>query len=183
MKKLILVLGGARSGKSTYALDYARKYGKNVVFVATGIASDDSMAKRIERHKSERPQEWKTVEAPKDIAGALKGTNCDPDIVIIDCITTLAGNLIIDIPEPIDETSAFSAIKPEIEGIVEAWNAMNATFLVISNEVGLGVVPATTLGCAYRDALGRANQTLACQATDVILMVAGIPVIVKTSST
>ncbi len=181
MKKLILVLGGARSGKSTYALDYAKKNGKNVVFVATGIASDESMAKRIERHKSERPSNWTTIEASRNIAKSLKEVKTDPDIVIIDCLTTLSGNLIINISEPVDETSAFSAIKPEIVGIVEAWKSMNATFLVISNEVGLGVVPTTSLGCTYRDALGRANQSLASYATDVVLMVAGILLIVKSS--
>lgn len=181
MKKMCLILGGARSGKSTFALNLAKKIGGRVLFVATATPSDQFMEERIQKHRQERPQGWTTLEASKDVGNAIKCLLEKFDVVIIDCLTVLAGSRIIELVEPVSETQAWEAMKPEIEGIIDAWQSTDAMFIIVSNEVGLGVVPATNIGCAYRDALGRGNSHLAMHSTDVAFMVAGSPMWLKKS--
>ena len=179
MKELWFVLGGARSGKSTYALELAKNLGCRTLFVATATPSDEFMQERISNHRKERPQDWQTLEADRNVGQTISRISHQFDVIIIDCLTVLAGNCIFQLPEPISETDAWQAIQPEIEGIIEAWMASNATFIIVSNEVGLGIVPSTNLGCAYRDALGRANRQIAQAATNVVFMVSGLPMILK----
>ena len=174
---ITLILGGARSGKSSFAEDIVRNAGKKVLFIATATADDDEMADRIRKHQASRPSEWQTLEIPRDIGNHL----ADPvaPIVILDCITLMVSNILVSLPENTSTEVVMDKICTEIDGLVAVQKRLGGKWLIISNEVGLGLVPPYPLGRAYRDALGFANQTLARAAKRVILMVAGIPMIIK----
>ena len=180
-KKLTLILGGARSGKSRYAEQIASRAQAEVLYVATGEARDDEMTNRIARHKARRPSEWHTLEAPVQVGKAIDGQGDKWEVVLLDCITLLANNMfgreVEDEPAASDE--AESALMNEIEQLLDVYAAGENHWLVVSNEVGLGLVPSFPLGRLYRDALGRANQRLAEAADEVVLMVAGQPVVIK----
>jgi adenosylcobinamide kinase/adenosylcobinamide-phosphate guanylyltransferase len=177
-RRLTLVLGGARSGKSTLAEKLAVEYGGSVLYVATAVAFDDEMRLRIDRHKAERPSHWLTLEAPTQTGAAIAGAP-STDLVLLDCLTVLANNIVAPMPEPIDGVAAELALNAEIEALLAAYYASDAQWIIVSNEVGLGIVPAYPLGRIYRDALGRANQRLADAADHVLFMVAGLPMTVK----
>jgi adenosylcobinamide kinase/adenosylcobinamide-phosphate guanylyltransferase len=176
-KRLIFLLGGARSGKSQYAEQWVRDHSAHVLFVATAQAFDDDMRDRIARHRQERPAHWQTLEAPMQtgtaIAEALAGGPYDT--VLLDCLTLLAANLLLALPEETTQEAVNAAVLAEIDALLEVYNRHTATWLVVSNEVGMGVVPPTKLGRLYRDALGRANQRIAQHADEVFLLVAGLP--------
>lgn len=179
-KCFTLILGGARSGKSTYAEQQAAATDGEVLYVATAEAWDDEMRQRIAAHRAQRPATWRTVEAPRQTGAAIRAavtpaTTC----VLVDCITLLANNVIIALPEASDVRAADAALNAEIDLLLGAYAASSATWYVVSNEVGLGIVPAYPLGRLYRDALGRANQRLAHAADRVLFMVAGLPMTVK----
>lgn len=177
-KQLTLILGGARSGKSTYAEQLAAAASGRVTYVATAQAWDDEMRERIARHRAERPVNWQTVEAPHGVAAAL--ADAPPaDVVLLDCLTLLASNVILALPEPVETAAAEAALQAEVNALLAAYAAGNASWIIVSNEVGLGIVPAYPLGRVYRDALGRANQRLAAAADRVLFMVAGLPMTVK----
>jgi adenosylcobinamide kinase / adenosylcobinamide-phosphate guanylyltransferase len=175
-KRLIFLLGGARSGKSTYAETWAKERGGSVLFVATAQPFDDEMQARIERHRAERPAEWHTLEAPLNVGAAIERAFAERhyDLVVLDCVTLLAGNALLPLPDDCSEDDANAAMQPEIDALLAAYTALNATWLVVSNEVGMGVVPPTPLGRTFRDVLGRANQRIALAADEVYLLVAGI---------
>jgi adenosylcobinamide kinase/adenosylcobinamide-phosphate guanylyltransferase len=175
-KQLILILGGARSGKSAYAQQLAEELGgDNVVYLATAEAGDDEMRARIAVHRSERPQGWRTVESPT-LAGLDLVTVCgNARVVLLDCVTLLVSNGVTATGDEPDSTTAEAAASREVDALLEAYAAGNATWIVISNEVGMGLVPPYPLGRVYRDALGRVNQRLAAAADRVVLMVAGLP--------
>jgi adenosylcobinamide kinase / adenosylcobinamide-phosphate guanylyltransferase len=177
MGKLTFILGGARSGKSTYAERLAKELGGRVLYVATAQAFDDEMRKRIARHREERPPQWQTLEAPLLTGEALRETlPHEPfDVVLIDCITLLAANALLALPDESTQEEATRAILIEIDSLIGVYQESTASWIVVSNEVGMGVVPPTRLGRFYRDALGRANQQFAAAADEVILMVAGLP--------
>jgi adenosylcobinamide kinase/adenosylcobinamide-phosphate guanylyltransferase len=175
MGELIFILGGARSGKSTYALEQARQYGERVLFVATAQAFDDEMRERIERHRAERPAAWATLEAPTRAGAQIMALMEAYDCVVVDCITLLAANILLKLPEDSAQADVDAAVLGEIDALLEARERSDAAWLVVSNEVGMGVVPPTKLGRFYRDALGRANQRIAASASHVRLLVAGIP--------
>jgi adenosylcobinamide kinase / adenosylcobinamide-phosphate guanylyltransferase len=177
MRKLTFILGGARSGKSTYAERLAKEQGARVLYVATGQAFDDEMRERIARHRDERPLQWQTLEAPILTGETLRETLPHEtfDVVLIDCITLLAANTLLSLPEESTQDEATNAIMIEIDSLLGVYRESAASWIVVSNEVGMGVVPPTRLGRFYRDALGRANQQLAAAADEVILMVAGLP--------
>jgi adenosylcobinamide kinase/adenosylcobinamide-phosphate guanylyltransferase len=180
--RLTLILGGARSGKSRYAENAAPRLGRRVLYVATAQAGDDEMAARIAAHQSARPADWLTLEAATQVGQAIQQSSAEPDVILLDCITLLAANVVARLNEPIDEATAMAALNPEIDGLLAAYQARPAHWLVISNEVGLGVVPAYPLGRVYRDALGRANQRLAAASDNVLFMVAGLPLVLKGST-
>lgn len=171
MGKLTFILGGARSGKSYYAQRLAEKRGGRVTFLATATAGDDEMQARIAQHRSERPDAWSTCEIPHGIAAALQESPLQADIVLLDCVTFLVSNLLL-----LDENDASARVDAEIDGLLAAIQNSAAEWIVVSNEVGLGLVPPTPLGRIYRDLLGRANRSLAAHADRVLWMVAGIPV-------
>lgn len=181
---LTLILGGARSGKTSYALKLAAERASRVLYVATAKASDAEMAARIAAHRAERPAHWHTLEAPRQVGHAITqhlaqaAAHESPQIIVLDCLTLLASNVIVPL-EPVSEAAAQAALNAELDGLLAAHAASDAHWLVISNEVGLGIVPAYPLGRVYRDALGRANQRLAAAADEVLFMVAGLPLRVK----
>jgi adenosylcobinamide kinase/adenosylcobinamide-phosphate guanylyltransferase len=183
-----LVLGGARSGKSSYAEMLAGEQGGDVLYVATAEAWDDEMRRRIEAHKAQRPAHWHTVEAPRHpgaavtaaLSGALPvGPMAAARAVLVDCLTLLANNILIALPEHATEADATAALLAEVDELLAARQAGDADWIIVSNEVGLGIVPAYPLGRLYRDALGRANQHIAGLADTVVFMVAGIPMRIK----
>jgi len=170
---ITLILGGARSGKSSYAEALAKKAGLQVVFLATAEASDDEMHAKIERHKQDRPQHWTTVETPLTIEAALATHGKRGVFVIIDCLTTLTSNLLLAEAENKDR------VLQRIDSICTALADCEAQVAIVSNEVGNGVVPEWELGRAFRDTLGEFNQKVARLADNLILMVAGYPMAIK----
>lgn len=181
---LTLVLGGARSGKSDYAEELAAQMGARVLYVATAEARDDEMRARVVAHQARRPSDWTTLEAPLRVGEVLRSypAAAGAQVVLLDCLTLLVSNVILqggpDAPEP-DAQTAWGWVKAEVEGLLAAHRALGANLIVVSNEVGLGVVPPYSLGRIYRDCLGWANQALARAADHVILLVAGLPVDLK----
>jgi adenosylcobinamide kinase/adenosylcobinamide-phosphate guanylyltransferase len=173
-KTLTFILGGARSGKSSTAQQYAAESGAEVLFVATATAGDDEMRVRIAAHQAARPAGWRTLEAPLQVGRSIAAT-VPSGLVVVDCLTLLASNILFSLPEPVVEAAYQSAVDAEVEALLAAYRSGSAAWIVVSNEVGLGVVPPTYLGRIYRDALGRANQRLAQAADTVLFLVAGIP--------
>jgi len=171
---LIFITGGARSGKSKLALQLAERAGRKVAFIATARAGDDEMAERILLHKKSRPKEWTTIEEPKDVPSALTEV-ADHDLVIIDCLTLLLSNLMLE-DNSLDETGR---ILNKMEDLVKASRSFKGTVIVVSNEVGMGIVPENELARKFRDLAGRANQIMANAADEVYLCVSGIPVKLK----
>ena len=168
---LTLVTGGARSGKSAYAERLAASHGRPVLFVATAEARDDDMRQRIERHRAGRPAGWQTLEEPIAVAVRLRAQYQSDAVVLVDCVTLLVSNLLL----------AGRPVQPEIDGLI-AWQAScGATLIAVTNEVGLGIVPDNALAREYRDLLGQTNQALAAAAGNVVLMVAGIPLAIKSA--
>lgn len=175
-RKCILVLGGARGGKSQFAQDLARGFSEKVLFVATAQAYDDEMYARIEDHKISRPGTWRTLESPKAIGEEIKDNLGHAEVVVIDCITMLIANLL---GEGWDVEGREKDVVEEINSLIKCVNELQATFIIISNEVGLGIVPENKLARYYRDFLGKANQLLARRADEVYLVIAGLPVEIK----
>jgi len=195
-KKFILILGGARSGKSRFAQSMAAKLGEKVLFVATGEPLDEEMALRIEEHKRIRPKNWRTLEIDIKVGQRLKGRIADAEVVLLDCLTLLVSNILTKkgrgpFSSPLmgedegegenDEaiSEAEKQVMAEMEDLIDCINKHESDFIVVSNEVGLGLVPENKLGRIYRDLLGKANQLLAQHADEVYFMVSGIPVKIK----
>jgi adenosylcobinamide kinase/adenosylcobinamide-phosphate guanylyltransferase len=180
MEQLILILGGARSGKSAYAQRLARELGGDAVLVvATAAAGDEEMAQRIARHQQSRPPRWRTLERPSRIGAALHAELGEASVVLVDCLTLLVSNVMLAPDVAAAAEVAVAAVQAEIEALLQVCRRSTATFIIVSNEVGLGLVPDTPFGRLYRDLLGQANQTLAAQARTIYLMVAGLAVDVK----
>jgi adenosylcobinamide kinase/adenosylcobinamide-phosphate guanylyltransferase len=184
--RLILILGGARSGKSTFAEQLAASRGQPVAFIATATASDDEMQERIARHRASRPQQWYTLEEPLDLVEAVRSAANLADVLLLDCITLWLANWLSQQYETNGEEVTSSPLVDEralkeVEALLDALNSLlpDKTLIVVTNEVGLGIVPAYALGRLYRDTLGYVNQRLARAADRVYLMVAGIAVDIK----
>lgn len=174
-KRLTLVLGGVRAGKSSYAQRLASE-GERVLFVATAEAGDEEMTARIQAHRETRPTDWDTLEEPIDLVGALMPMLHQYDTVLLDCLTIWVSNLLL---HGQGSGSGNVDILSETKRLLELYGKADATWIVVSNEVGLGVVPATRLGRSYADELGRVNQTVAAAADDVYFMAAGLPLPMK----
>jgi adenosylcobinamide kinase/adenosylcobinamide-phosphate guanylyltransferase len=175
MKK-ILITGGARSGKSRFAQQLAADFGGKVLFVATAEAKDEAMRLRIEAHRKSRPQDWETLEAPLGVSAVIRGYTGEADVVVIDCITMLVSNTLLREQAKPD---AEELVLKEIEALAAKMDELAVTFITVTNEVGLGLVPDSELGRRYRDCLGKANQVLTRHADEVYLMVAGLPIRLK----
>jgi len=175
-KKSIFILGGARSGKSHFAQQLAKKLSDKVLFVATGEALDEEMQARIAEHKKARPRTWRTLEIPTDIGKEIEKQIGDAEVVIVDCLTLLVSNLLSDEP---DYPEAEKRVTFEINKLIACMDKLDASFIIVSNEVGMGLVPETRLGRIYRDLLGKANRLIAHHTNEIYFMVAGIPTKVK----
>lgn len=172
MKGLILILGGARSGKSSYAVKLAKKFSKHVAFIATATSLDEEMKKRIKMHKSLRPRQWKVIEEGKDISSVLAKLEGKYEVVLMDCLGLLVSNLLAD---NLEDKEVVARIKKLVSTILKVKFAT----IVVSNEVGSGIVPANPLARRFRDLTGLANQMIAKKANQVILMQSGIPITIK----
>jgi adenosyl cobinamide kinase/adenosyl cobinamide phosphate guanylyltransferase len=177
--RLILLLGGARAGKSTHALRlvaaHPRGSAAKVCFVATAEALDEDMKDRIARHQTERPPHWRTIEEPYRIDDALQ-TTPEADIVIVDCLTLFVSNWLLRYDSQPDCEQMLGSITRDF---LKLARSRQQTIICVSNEVGLGVVPETQLGRVFRDLLGRVNQDFAAAAAEVYLLVAGLPLQLK----
>ena len=176
MGKLTILLGGARSGKSTLAEKLAAQLSDRVLYVATAIPFDDEMELRIEKHKKQRPHSWKTLEIPTGIGKALQAEIQSFDVILIDCITLLVNNMFMERsidPENPEEDEITEWIMHEMDELEELIKSSSANWIVVSNEVGMGLVPPYPLGRVYRDSLGWANQRLVSLADEAYLMIAG----------
>ena len=182
---LTLITGGARSGKSHFAQELAVKSGQQVLFVATATAGDEEMRQRIEEHRRTRPASWQTLEVVTQIGSQIKGNIGGAGAVIIDCITLLVNNIFSEYSgagvDLIDASLVEKNVISEINELLDCIRNTDADFIIVTNEVGMGLVPANQMGRSYRDLLGKVNQMLAQQADEVYLLVAGLPVLIKPS--
>jgi adenosylcobinamide kinase/adenosylcobinamide-phosphate guanylyltransferase len=170
-KKIILVLGGARSGKSRWAEGYVREHVRRPVYVATAEAGDKEMADRIAKHRRDRDRRWRTVEAPIDVAGVLANPPRGCDGILVDCLTLWLSNVILK--------EGAATLRRRVRGLIAAVRACPVTVVLVSNEVGMGVVPVYPLGRDFRDASGWMNQDVARAADEVVFVVAGMPFVLK----
>jgi adenosylcobinamide kinase/adenosylcobinamide-phosphate guanylyltransferase len=168
--RLILITGGARSGKSRYAEERAREIGARLLYIATAEAGDEEMARRIAAHRARRGAEWTTIEAPVEVAQALAGNRCF-DAAVIDCVTLWLSNVIWRGDE--------IYVERAVDGLIAGARRFDAPLFIVTNEVGSGIVPDNALARRFRDLAGRTNQKLAAAADEVVLMVAGLPLFVK----
>lgn len=176
--KLILVTGGARSGKSSFAEKLAKEANKDVTYLATCQALDEEMALRIEEHKKRRPKNWKTIEEPLNASSVIEKEGKSDRVILLDCLALLVANLIFSKGDSTSELID-QAVLNEIKTLAKVSKDVPASVIIVTNEVGMGIVPEYPLGRAYRDTLGKANQILASEADEVYLLVCGIPVNVK----
>lgn len=185
MGRIILVTGGARSGKSNHAERLAAAIGGAVAYIATAHALDAEMQDRIARHQAHRPAIWRTFEAPMAPSAVVEAEGQRQDCLLLDCLTVLTTNRILAHQADWEtvSTERMAAIEAdvlaEIEALILAAGRSRGTLIAVANEVGLGIVPASRLGRFFRDCAGRVNQRLAAVAEEVYLVVAGIPVRIK----
>ncbi len=172
MGKITFILGGARSGKSSYALKMAQKRHKKVAFIATCEPKDLEMKKRIAAHKNFRPKNWQTFEEPKDIYGLLKSIGDKFELIILDCLTLWVSNLLL---KGLNEEKLID----EIQRILDLLKKIKAKSVIVSNEVGLGIVPGNKLSRDFRDITGKINQIVAKKAEEVIFMASGLSLKIK----
>jgi len=169
---LIYITGGARSGKSRYAQDLAQRLAKRVVFVATATPSDENLRRRIARHRRERPKGWRTLENPADLLTIYSTAGPRAELYLVDCLT-------LHVASRLMKNEKESAISARVETFCKKAAASPITTILVSNEVGSGVVPPTELGIQFQDYLGRANQIAARYARHVVFLVSGLPVQIK----
>lgn len=174
-KELVFILGGARSGKSAFAERIAGQ-SDSVLFVATAQAWDDDMKQRIAAHKNSRPNYWDTLEEPTAIVPAMRPVIPDYDTILLDCLTLWVSNMLL---KDEDDPEVEKQILASTEELLALYEEGTATWIVVTNEVGLGIVPPTSLGRVYRDLLGKVNQLVASRAHKVYLMSAGLALELK----
>ena len=173
MNELTFVLGGCRSGKSTYALQTAENVnGDKRIFVATCLPQDNEMVQRVARHQKERGQHWTTIEEPLYLSEVISEHSPNADVMLIDCLTLWVSNLLM-------KTAYEKKWEEIVSQLIDALKTASCPLVAVSNEVGTGIVPDNRLARQYRDIIGRVNQAVARCASKVVWMVAGIPVVVK----
>ena len=173
--KLIFITGGARSGKSAFALNLANSMGKRKCYLATAQALDSEMEERIARHKAERGNDWDCIEESLKVAEKIEELKVRYDVILFDCLTLWVSNLMHEY-----NVEALRAVPlPEINSLISACNTSGSTVIVVSNEVGLGIVPDNQLARQFRDLAGTANQLFAKAAEEAYFVVSGIPMRLK----
>lgn len=186
MGKLVLVTGGARSGKSSYAESIIKKLEGEILYIATSIPFDDEMRERVKKHRERRPIEWHTYEGYKNLKTVFKQGEADYKGILLDCVTIMLTNLMFDkAADDIDRLSqeAIDAIEEkiiaEVKGFIDAAEKSDSTIVMVTNEVGDGIVPENKLARIFRDIAGRVNQYIASRSDEVYLVVCGMPVKIK----
>ena len=171
--QFIFVTGGARSGKSRFAQDHAHSLKGGKVYIATAEPLDEEMAEKIKAHRKERPSDWVTVEEPRHLGRAVMECAATYDVLLIDCLTLWISNLLTN------NSLKEREIDEEVQNLVEHCKKVSATVIIVSNELGMGIVPLDRLTRLYRDMVGKANQHIAAAADEVFLLVSGIPIKIK----
>ncbi len=171
-RKCILVLGGARSGKSSYAETLAEGWAGRRVYIATAEAHDEEMAARIKAHRTRRGSGWTTLETPLDLPRALSEAASQDTFILIDCLTLWLTNVML----------AQNDCAVAVDDLIGALSSAHGTIVLVSNEVGSGIVPDNALARRFRDVAGTANQAIAGQADEVVLVTAGLPMVLKRST-
>jgi adenosylcobinamide kinase/adenosylcobinamide-phosphate guanylyltransferase len=169
---LLLVTGGTRSGKSRYAVERASIWGSRVLYVATCQPTDDEMRERVRRHQAERPSTWITLESRCNVLPAIQEQGLGADGILLDCLTLYVSSLLMSGCGELE-------VIQQVDELCLALRKVGQPAAIVTNEVGWGVVPETPLGRLFRDAAGRANQIAARYAQEVVLMVCGLPMVVK----
>jgi len=184
--KIVLVTGGARSGKSTFGEKYIAELASRIAYIATAIPFDDEMKSRIKHHRGSRPQEWTTVEKYFEIDRVIPSIAFEHDGIILDCVTLMVSNMMLEAPDvdwenpdPAKVNEIQDAAIAHAKAIVEALKASKMSGVLITNEIGMGIVPENPMARAFRDIAGRVNQTIASMSDEVWLLVSGIPVKIK----
>ena len=173
MSKVILVTGGARSGKSRYAEKLAEGYAPTRGYLATGQAGDGEMAARIERHRGRRGGEWETVEEPLEVAAALSRVDGRYTVVLLDCITLWLSNLLFS------GDGDPAGVLRQVERFTESFPSLATPLIMVTNEVGMGIVPEHPLARSFRDLAGEANELIAARADEVYVTISGLPLRLK----
>lgn len=180
------VIGGARSGKSSFAEMKAKEYAENVLYLATSVVTDQAMADRVKKHKEQRPKSWKTLEMYRDFKKLVDFSEfMDSDAVMIDCITTLIGNLMFDSKLDFDSCSIEKVneleehITREVMCLIDVCNHNNKKLIIVSNETGMGVVPSYYMGNYFRDISGRINNKISTMSDFMYFIFSGIPIKLK----
>lgn len=175
-----LITGGARSGKSTFAEKLATELGEPVLYVATAEALDDEMRQRVNNHRSQRSQTWKILEAFRDVGNSIMADAETANVVLVDCITMLVNAVFNRFAEMSPDSAKLGeAVMAEIGGLLTCSRNCRAHFIMVTNEIGLGLVPADPVSRLYRDLLGKANQVLAADCEVVYCMISGLAVKIK----
>ena len=173
-KEIALVLGGARSGKSSWALEYVENSYDSYIFLATAQVMDEEMANRVRLHKEARGPKWQLREEPLEIADILESSGCNVEAVLIDCMTIWLSNVLLKKGE--------EKVPVYQNALLEALARTDQSIIIVSNEVGTGIVPEHPLGRQYRDMAGYLNQKLSAVADKVVMTVAGLPIFLKQPS-
>ena len=169
---MIFITGGCRSGKSRYALDYADSHFSKRVYLATAEVLDEEMARRVQLHKNARGPQWRTVEEPIEIVDTVIRIGHEVEVILLDCLTLWLSNLLL-------KWNDESKINHEVDRLMATFRQSQATLIVVTNEVGMGIVPDDPLGRRFRDLAGSINQRMAAVADQVVFMVSGIPIFLK----
>jgi adenosylcobinamide kinase/adenosylcobinamide-phosphate guanylyltransferase len=173
MSYQVFVIGGCRSGKSNHALDLAEKMTANErIFIATCVPQDGEMRQRVAKHQQNRSQSWKTIEAPLHLPQAIMDNARAESVVLVDCLTLWINNLLM-------ENESAPGVEDQISRLEQAVQSADGPVIMVSNEVGTGIVPENPLARVYRDLVGSVNQAVAGSADRVVWVVAGIPVTIK----
>jgi adenosylcobinamide kinase/adenosylcobinamide-phosphate guanylyltransferase len=183
---LTFIIGGARSGKSSFAEMKANEYGKDVLYIASAVVTDEAMADRVKKHRDQRPKSWKTIEMYSDFKELSNHIEFnESEVVILDCITTLIGNFMHDSKIDFekccmdDVNRLEKKITEEVLCLVETCNKANKKLIIVSNEVGMGVVPSYYMGNYFRDISGRVNNRLGKECEFMYFIFSGIPIKLK----
>jgi len=177
--KIILITGGARSGKSLFAEKYATAQGKSVAYIATAQIYDQEMESRVARHRQRRAESWQTFESPYDADQAIQQAAIQGQVILLDCLTLYTSNLLLSPNTPNGPEEKYQYIMKEIDKLLVSARASQAIVLFVTNEVGMGIVPDNALARQYRDIAGMVNQKVAACADEVYLVVSGLAVEIK----
>ncbi|MFA6850550.1 MAG: bifunctional adenosylcobinamide kinase/adenosylcobinamide-phosphate guanylyltransferase [Selenomonadaceae bacterium] len=179
MGKIILVTGGARSGKSKFAEEYVAKHGKNIAYIATAQIYDEEMRYRVSLHRSRRPELWQTYEAPFEAEKVIAAAGKIHDMILFDCLTLYLSNMLCKREDISDHEGNYILVKEAIAKLLQQAKRNSGTIVFVTNEVGQGIVPENKLSREYRDLAGLMNQMIAQEAAKTYLVICGIPVNIR----